>query len=331
MQNPIISYLETHLGKDTWKELGQHLRYLAEDFWFDGPWNPLLQKRPATFDGPVATATVAAAASPTKTKTDTQAATKPKNTTSWHAQPGEISEKMWGEGEVAPLDLFLYDKLIIPLALNSNMSVLDMSAGLGGRMRRTTEELGVYFTGLEPDPEIAKRGMELSVRAGKGKKAPIEHYDPSHLKVSRTYDCVIARETFYRVPDQVACLQAIGKCTKPRAQIVFTDYILNPEDREKPAIKTWLSSEKGANPFSLIEMAEAWAKVGFNIRISEDLTDIYKAEIANGMKRLLVFLSQGAKPDEETKVALAKRIDTWNRRTAAMEQGMKFFRFYGTK
>lgn len=330
MANALLDFIETHLGKDAWHDLGTHVKYLLEDLWYDGPWNPLLQKRPASFDTP-ASSTPSAVAPVAGEGKRAAAPSQPVDTTLWHAEPGEISEKMWGDGEVAPLDLFLYDKLIVPLALNSNMSVLDMSAGLGGRMRRTTEEMGAYFTGLEPDPEIAKRGMEMSLKAGKGKKAPIEHYDPNNLKVARTYDCVIARETFYRVRDRDACLKSIAKCTKPRGQIVFTDYIVNPENHDKPAVKAWIDGEKDCHPFSLMEMAEAWAKVGFNIRVSEDLTTVYKTEIANGLKRLLVFLSTGVRPDEETKAALTKRINTWNKRLAAMEQGMQFFRFYGTK
>ncbi len=75
---------------------------------------------------------------------------------------------MWGEGFVTPGGEAVSDMLIKPLGLNKQMSVLDLSAGLGGRMRKATEETGASFTGLEPDPGIAKRGMEMSVKAGKG-------------------------------------------------------------------------------------------------------------------------------------------------------------------
>lgn len=258
-------------------------------------------------------------------------APKGKSLPEWHAAPGEISEKMWGNGFLTPGDEAVSEMLIAPLGLNKDMSVLDLSAGLGGRLRQTVEKFGVYITGLEPDQQIAQRGMEMSVRAGKGKHAVITAYDPNNFAVAKTYDAIIARETFYRVTDKDKFFKALASCTKPKAQITFTDYIVNPEDRNKPAILAWTKFEQGSAPLGLVEMAEAWAKVGFNLRVHDDQTDFYSKEVIKGLKHFAVFMASGVKPDAETKKSLMRRMQTWTHRMAAIQQGMKFYRFYGTR
>ena len=99
----------------------------------------------------------------------------------WHAAPGEISEKMWGAGFVTPGGQIIDGHANAPLGLMKEMSVLDLSAGLGGRMRDMVDAIGLHVTGLEPDAAIAERGMQMSLKAGEVKHALIAHYDPAHL------------------------------------------------------------------------------------------------------------------------------------------------------
>jgi len=249
----------------------------------------------------------------------------------WHALPGEISEKMWGPLCVTPGDIDITEKLIMPLGLSKDMSVLDLSAGLGGRLRKTHSVFGVYIDGMEPDPDIAARGMEMSRLSGHGKHVAIRQYDPNNLTSTRTYDCAIARETIYRVPDKERFIKSIAACCKTKSQISFTDYVVDPEMHGRPAILAWQAYESGSNPPSLVEMAEMWAKQGFTLRVHDDQTDYYKKEIIAGMGRLAGFLASDVKPAPLTKKAINKRITTWAHRMAALQAGMKFYRFYGLR
>lgn len=325
------------LGDHFLLRLRQQVVGLAEDFWYNGQDSLFRLDMGTVFArknrGP-AHASLQGRGTKTssaKASSVTSNAANLKKAKIWHAEPGEISEKMWGDGFVTPGGNTINGMLIKPLGLTKEMSVLDLSAGLGGRMRRTAEETGAYITGLEPDAAIAVRGMQLSVKAGKRKHAPITHYDPAKLELNRLYDCIIARETFYRVPDRPTFFAAIGKHAKPHAQIAFTDYILDPEHSHHPAALAWKKNEKLANPMGLVEAAEAWAKVGFSLRVHEDLTSFYKAEVMVGLKRLMLYLASGIQPDQETGVAVLRRIETWKYRMAAIDAGMKFYRFYGTK
>jgi 2-polyprenyl-3-methyl-5-hydroxy-6-metoxy-1,4-benzoquinol methylase len=322
MPNPLLKLA----GANFVPRVKQTITGLAKDFWKDGTENPL-----AFRNGKSASSAQTSGKQTHATEQKVaQKNAKPAGPL-WHALPGEISEKMWGEGFVAPGGDFLADKMIKPLGLTKEMNVLDLSAGLGGRMRKITAEVGAYITGLEPDAEIAARGMDMSMKAGQSKHAPVKHYEASLFVPEHTYDCVIARETFYRVANKTAFFTTISDCCKPKAQIVFTDYIVNAENKSHAAVMAWQAKEKGAAPLGLVEMTEAWAKVGFNLRVNEDLSDYYAKEVTTGLKRLALFLGSGVNPDAETKTAIMRRIDIWTNRMAAMGQGMKFIRFYGTK
>ncbi|MDP9126806.1 MAG: methyltransferase domain-containing protein [Pseudomonadota bacterium] len=328
MANPLQNLLQKLPLNSLPLRAGQFLSGLAQDFWHDGPENPF--RRGAGTQSEFHTELRA------EPRTAQQpAAAKPAAASLWHALAGEISEKMWGDGFVTPASDAVTDMLIKPLGLNKQMSVLDLSAGLGGRMRRITKDFGVYVTGLEPDPGIAARGMEMSARLGKGKQDAISHYTPATFSAGKTvtqsYDCIIACETFYRVQDKQKFFAALTACTKPQAQVSYTDYIVNPENRKNAAIVAWQNYEKDTTPLGLIETAEGWAKEGFKLRVNDDQTDFYRKEVVAGLQRLATFLGTMSRPDLETRNAILRRMEIWAHRLAAMEQGMKFYRFYGTR
>jgi cyclopropane fatty-acyl-phospholipid synthase-like methyltransferase len=306
---------------------GREVLGVAQDYWKDGNWGnpPQPVKHHAKKDAPKWPAH-----RPEEEEVVPFEVAKTKEGL-WHAQPGEISERMWGKGHVTPADDYISELLIMPLGLTKEMSLLDLSAGLGQRMRRVTDDFGVYINGREPDPEIAARGMAMSVAAGLSKRAAIEAYDPMNLIETRNYDCVVARETIYRVANKEKFIRSIVGLCKERAQVSFTDYIVNPEVRGQPAIRAWCQHEAGANPAGLVELAGIWAKAGISLRVHDDQTEAYKKAVKLGMLRFAKFMAEGIKPDPETKKTIARRLVTWSHRMAAIEQGMKFYRFYGVR
>ena len=173
--------------------------------------------------------------------------------------------------------------------------------------------------------------MALSVAAGLGKRGPITPYDPMNLVEKQHHNCVMLRETIYRVADKEKFIKSIVGCFKRDAQISFTDYIVNPESQGHPAIRAWLEFETGANPVGLVEMAELWAKAGISLRVHDDQTDYYKKEVKQGMLRFAQFMGSGIKPDAETRNTIEKRLTLWAHRMAALENGMQFYRFYGLR
>jgi 2-polyprenyl-3-methyl-5-hydroxy-6-metoxy-1,4-benzoquinol methylase len=316
MSNPLLALIEKHVGADLLPRAKRLAVGLAQDFWKDGAENPFKSKFPAI-----------SLTRPIRTMRQTSVDATPL----WHAAPGEISEKMWGAHFTAVGDVWITDALVAPLNLTKNMSVLDLSAGLGGRLRQIAATFGAEVTGLESDAALAKRGVELSMRESKGTPVAIASYDPENFSVSKKYDCILARELFYHVADKSKFFAAIAAATNGKAHLSFTDYIINPENADSNAVKKWLSYERGAVPLGLVGMAEAWAKAGFMISVHDDQTDLYLKEIMAGLRRLAVFLASGVKPDTETKKEIQQTMELWAHRAAALEQGMKFYCFYGNK
>ena len=306
-----------------WDVIRREAVGLAQDFWKDGDWKDHELSDQAAQEE-------AAPQQPYK-RDDSPAEVIKTEEGLWHALPGEISERMWGRGFVTPCDERFTEMMCLPMGLTKNMSMLDLSAGLGERMRQVTHEFGIYITGREPDPEIAARGMEMSQAVGLGKRDEITAYDPMNLLEPRLYDCVIARETIYRVGDKEKFIKSIVDSCKSRAQVSFTDYIVNPEAAKQPAIALWRAFEQGADPIGLIKMAEIWAKAGMSLRVHDDQTEYYKREVKQGLVRFAEFMATGVQPDGPTKKAIQKRIATWGHRLAALDAGMKVYRFYGTR
>jgi cyclopropane fatty-acyl-phospholipid synthase-like methyltransferase len=94
-------------------------------------------------------------------------------------------------------------ELIHPLTLNSNMSVLELGAGIGGATRHIHKATGAWVTGVENSVTLAKLGMEKSIMKGLQRKASVEHGDYTHLKVKpQSEDAVLAKEALFTVADK---------------------------------------------------------------------------------------------------------------------------------
>ena len=251
--------------------------------------------------------------------------------TTWTADRVMVLETLWGEGHSFPGGSDYLTGLSSPLGLNSEMSILDLSAGLGDLARALAEEYKVYVTGMETDSVLAARAMVMSIAAGKSKMAPVVAYDPANYTAARKYDCIFARELFYKIIGKDKFFKAIDASLKNGGgQIVFTDYVLDPAMREKPAIVNWLKRENGAAPLSPIEIIKTWKGMGYDLRVAEDQTDEYKELIKQGLKNLAAHMIMN-RPDVATKLAVVREVDLWVRRMEAFSQGLKYYRFFAIK
>jgi len=310
---------------------------LARDFWKDAPmpWPAwaLKIKADITVKQELKRAKAAAAASvrKEKVKAETVDVMPVHEPTVWTADRVQVLETMWGEGQTLPGGAEYITSLTSPLGVNQEMSILDLGAGLGALARQLAEHYKAYVTGLEQDPNLAARGMVMSIAHGKSKMASIVVYDPANFTPSRKFDVIVAREVFYRIIGKEKFFKAIDASLKTGGgQIVFTDYILNPEAREKPAVTQWLTRERGAAPLSMIETIKLWKGMGYDLRIAEDQTPFYKDSILLGLRDLAQHMVMNV-PDRETKLVVLHEIDLWAKRLAAFHAGLRYCRFYGIK
>ncbi len=298
---------------------------LAQDFWKDGrpPVKKLKPNKPLFKSGVLKNVF----SSPSKDVSGGDEVRQGR----WKADRVRIKEKIWGDGNVVPVYKDLEDSLIKPFGLTKEMTVLDLSAGLGGLARTMALNFRCYVTGLEQDEEIAAIGMEKSVRLGQQKHAEILPFDPETFEPSRHYDCIVMRDLLSRIKDKRRFLKAVVASIKGGGgQFSMTDYVMENGAQNNESVKMWMAGEKGVAPGTHEDVVKVLTNIGLDIRVAEDLTPSYLKEIMRRLGDFVAFLTQYP-PESSTKPLVLKEIEFWATRAAAMQQGLKFYRFHAIR
>lgn len=248
----------------------------------------------------------------------------------WSANRIQVAEQIWGQGFTTPGGADHVPYLVRPLGLNPAMSVLDLSAGLGGTCRAMATKFGCWVTGLEGSPPLAKAGMERSFMAGLAKQAPIEAYDPENFTFSRRVDAVFYKEGMYTVANKDQMFDGIEVHLKPRGHVLVTDYILAPGAKAAD-LAAWQQHEpQEPHLWTKDEFANAFAQRNLDLRIAEDITDTHRGLILGAIQRLVEHMEKHHL-DHETKMNVMDEVELWVRRVSAMERGLRCYRFYALK
>ncbi len=241
-----------------------------------------------------------------------------------------IRQWLWGPGFHVPGNKEYVLKLVKPFAADPTMSILDVAAGLGGPARAVAEAFGTYVTGLERDPELARRGMEMSVAAGKQKHAPVSVMDPESFEL-RTggFDCIYGRGATYMVTDKERFMRVLILGLKQRGQLLLTDYVVEPSLAERPELATWAALQPyPPSLWTLRQYVDCLNSLGFDTRISEDISANVKTQIILGWDHLLQTVNLRALPRAH-RLAVVDEVEYWMRTTAALDAGaLKAYRFY---
>lgn len=249
----------------------------------------------------------------------------------WTATRIEVAEKLWGEGFNTPGGHDHVPYLVKPLGLNPAMSVLDLSAGLGGTSRTMASKYGCWVTGLEASEFLAKEGMIRSFKEGLEKKAPIETYDPENFSYPKRVDAIVYKEGMFSVRGKDQLFDGMELALKPRGHLLMTDYVIEPALAGAKAVQVWCDKEPmRPHLWSKDQMAAAFAQRNLDLRIAEDITDTHRGLILSAIQGLVEHLERHHL-DHETKVVVMDEVELWVRRVSAIEAGMKVCRFYALK
>lgn len=249
----------------------------------------------------------------------------------WQTDRPALLEAIWGKGWHLPLGEELTEILVRATGLTKEMSVLDLSAGLGGMARKVATDYKTYVTGFEPDEALAQYAAQESKRLKMALTASVSVYDPETYKVGKLYDCVFVRELFFRVKDRQRFIKAVAKSLKNYGQICWTDFIAEKDKVENKALVAWRNHEiQGRKPMTLEEVKKLWDTLGYDLRVAEDQTERYMRGILMPLGRFVQFL-QGHKVSQEAKLLILAEIELWARRVAALDDGLVFYRFYALK
>ncbi len=244
--------------------------------------------------------------------------------------PLTVRQWLWGPGFHLPGNAEYVLRLVKPFAANPAMSMLDVAAGLGGPARAISEAFGTYITGLERDPELARRGMEMSVAAGMQRHAPISAIDPETFELrTGAFDCILARGATYMVQDKERFMRVLILGLKQRGQLLLTDYVVDPARAQRPELALWASLQPyKASLWTLQQYTDCFKSLGFDVRITEDITHDLKLQIVLGWENLVNTVDIRALPKPH-KLQIVTEAERWVKTIIALDAGVvKAYRFY---
>jgi cyclopropane fatty-acyl-phospholipid synthase-like methyltransferase len=224
--------------------------------------------------------------------------------------------------------------MVKPMGLDPSMSVLDLSAGLGGGARLVAQTFGVWVTGMESSKNLTELANEASEKAGMTKKAPIESCDLENLDLDgRSFDCIYARELFYTVKHKSDLFRTLCEALKTDAELAFTDFVLAKKDGKTDAIKRWIEGEPiEPHPWSLEDAMEILNELNLDVRVNENITDIYRTLVVEGLETIVKHVKKGGRVSADVAPAMLEEAELWGRRVEAFDSGdLKVYRFLARK
>jgi len=251
----------------------------------------------------------------------------------WTQSRIDLVQKVWGDGLTGPGGMERILEMVKPLDLTPAMSVLDLGAGLGGAARIVADHFGTWVTGFEADRPLAEAGMEASTKAGLGKKAPVEGFDPENFEVKpKSYDSVFSKEFFFTVQNKERLLRQIELILKDQGQIMFTDFVLPEPDHSSPALDAWCAAEPGEPaPWAMETYVTALSAKKMDVRISEDITEETRTLISQAWATYMAGVNR-SDLDNASVSAMVEEAELWARRVKLLESGdLKVYRVHAIK
>ena len=241
-----------------------------------------------------------------------------------------LAQRLWGGGFLIPGGADQVMSLVKPFGVNPAMSLLDLTAGLGGPSRHVSNTFDVYITGFERVAETAQRGNQASVDSGLGRKVPISAYDPEKLELrAHAFDGVYAQFLTGTISDKERLMRMVMRSLKPRGQFSFIDFVLQNGDAGDPRLETLRQRER--DPlllWTVPQYRECLSNAGFDCRITQDETASYKRQVVQGWAQFLRNQKITAMPRHHLRVVL-EEAELWMGRLQALEEGtLSVCRFY---
>jgi SAM-dependent methyltransferase len=220
---------------------------------------------------------------------------------------------LWGEGFIFPGGEVETLRLVKPLGVSADTSLLVVGAGNGGPACTVARNLGTWVTGLESDPALLASGMKFVAGAKLGKKVNIASWDPKNPAfVPRSYHHCLALEPLLG-PQPEPVLDGLARALRPGGQLVLTELTCAaPLALTDPFVERWAGME-GRDPAEIPTgrgVTSMLRRSGLDTRIVEDISARHIEHAKLGWQSLLLDL-QDNKPTRQLAVQLAWETELW--------------------
>ena len=240
----------------------------------------------------------------------------------WPSARISVAEALWGEGFLFPGGAYETMHLAKPMGLTAASSLLLVGAGTGGAPRCIATELGVWVTGYEANPCLAALANERSQRAGLGRRAQVELWDPTAPKFpAHYYHHGMAIEPL-RGARPEPMLAAISVALKPAGQLVLVETVADlPLDPADPTVAAWARLDhRPAAASSELAITRVLGRLGFDVRIVEDISRRHMHQAILGWRGAVRAMADGH-PTTRQVALVVHEAELWMARFRLMRAG----------
>jgi len=246
----------------------------------------------------------------------------PNANVAWPADRIEVAGQLWGEGFVFPGGEEEILRLAAPLCLSAASGLLLLGCGPGGPARSIANRFGVWVSGFEADAHLAAAGAMLCTRAGLGKRAQVETWDPTHPRFAHRYYHHALLLDAIRVSAPEAILGALVLALRPGGQVTLAQTVVEaPLDLADRNVARWAELDR-RNPDLPSEAAisRVLARLGFDIRVVEDISQRHITETVRGW-HMAVRAMKTEKPAPARAALLVREAELWLLRCRLIRTG----------
>jgi 2-polyprenyl-3-methyl-5-hydroxy-6-metoxy-1,4-benzoquinol methylase len=241
----------------------------------------------------------------------------------WPPDRLAVTNRLWGDGFTLPGGEIETMRLAHPLGLSSAASLLLVGVGGGGPASCIARNLGAWVTGLEVEPALVEQAHALIKSAALGKKATVETWNPHNPDFpARRYHHCLAIEPLRCGGEAAQILDSLAQTLKIGGQLVMTELVaeaqLLSDDRQ---VTRWAALE--TRSLSAIQSPNAirrmLARVGFDVRVAEDVSDRHIENALIGW-RVAVRELRRSKPPPLLAAHLVAEAEIWLLRVKLLRQ-----------
>jgi SAM-dependent methyltransferase len=227
----------------------------------------------------------------------------------WTPERIEIVGQLWGEGFQFPGGEVETLRLAKPLGLSAASTLLLLGAGSGGPARAVASKLGAWVSGFENDPDLAAAAADLITRSKLGRRSQIESWDPSEPEFpTHHYHHGLAFEPLCGRPPELI-LSAIANALKPGGQFTMVELVVDaPLPIDDPDIKLWshIEHRRAEALPSEIAITRVLGRLGFDVRIAEDISARHIQQALMGWRRLVRAMEAVRPPPQQSALVVAE-------------------------
>lgn len=234
----------------------------------------------------------------------------------WSPERLEVVNALWGDGFQFPGGEAETLRLVKPLGLSAATSMLVLGAGSGGPPCSIAGRFGAWVTGYESDAALLAAATERSLRAGLARRARIEAWNPDNPSFERAYfhHCLALEPLREALLEPT--LDALAKALKPAGHLVLLETVADtPLVPDDPAVADWqrLDGRRLDRLPSETAVTKALSRLGFDVRIVEDVSRRHVHEAVLGWREAVRALEH-AKPPPREAARLVHEAEHWLQR-----------------